>query len=71
MITDTEIRLNGMRSLVENIGLVEAERFIVLIQREPFDYTEWRRTLWEGKTVREISAEAMAYRKALHEKSEK
>ena len=65
MITDTEIKLNGMKSLVESIGLVEAERFIVLIKREPFDYTTWRESLWKDKTVREISKEAMAYRKML------
>ncbi len=65
MITDTEIRMNGMKALIDNLGLVEAERFIVLIQREPFDYTKWRESLWKGKTVREISAEAMEYRRKI------
>jgi len=65
MITDTEIKLNGMKALVEKLGLVEAERFIVLIQREPFDYTEWRKKLWPGQTVREISAAAMAYKQTI------
>ena len=37
----------------------EAERFITLINREPFDYTEWQRNLFEGKSVRELSKEAM------------
>ncbi len=59
MITDTEIKLNGMKALVDNLGLVEAERFIVLIQREPFDYTKWRESLWKGKTAREISSDAI------------
>ena len=31
--------------------------------REPFDYTEWRRDLWRGKGVGEISDEAMRYRR--------
>jgi hypothetical protein len=66
MISDTEIRLNGMKTLIENLGLVEAERFIVLLQREPFDYTKWRESLWKGKTVREISADAMEYQKKLN-----
>ena len=65
MISDTEIRLNGMKTLVDNLGLVEAERFIVLIQREPFDYTKWRESLWKGKTAREISADAMKYRRKM------
>ncbi len=62
VITDTEIKLNGMKALVDNLGLVEAERFIVLIQREPFDYTKWRESLWKGKIAREISSDAMEYR---------
>jgi len=66
MISDTEIRLNGMKTLIENLGLVEAERFIVLLQREPFDYTKWRESLWKGKTVREISADAMEYQRKLN-----
>jgi PHD/YefM family antitoxin component YafN of YafNO toxin-antitoxin module len=39
--------------------LVEAERFICLIQRERFDYTKWRQTLYEGLTVEDISRKAM------------
>lgn len=39
MKTDTEIRLQGMEALLQRLGEVEAERFISLIQREPFDYT--------------------------------
>ena len=29
--------------LINNLGMVEAERFIMLIQREPFDYTKWQK----------------------------
>jgi hypothetical protein len=41
------------------LGKVGAERFIALIQREPFDYTKWQRSLWEGLSVEEISRNAM------------
>ena len=40
MKTDTLIRNEGMEILAKNLGLVEAERFIMLIQKEPFD--SWR-----------------------------
>jgi len=40
LITDTEIKLKGLQVLTELLGEVEAERFIALIQREPFDYTK-------------------------------
>jgi len=59
MYTDTVLRNEGMRILIKNLGNVEAERFITLINREPFDYTEWQRNLFEGKSVRELSKEAM------------
>jgi hypothetical protein len=59
MITDTEVKIKGVRALTEILGKVGAERFIALIQREPFDYTNWQRTLWEGQSVEEISRNAM------------
>jgi len=59
MITDTEIKINGFQALTKSLGSVAAERFIALIQREPFDYTKWQRTLWEGLSVEEISRNAM------------
>jgi len=40
---------------------VEAEKFIALIQSEPFDYTLWRKTLWPGKSANEIFDEAKAF----------
>jgi len=54
----------GMECLIEYLGLVEAERFISLINAEPFDYTEWRRTnIFTNMTVEEISEAAMNYRR--------
>jgi hypothetical protein len=40
MMTDTKVKIKGVRSLTESLGKVGAERFIALIQREPFDYTK-------------------------------
>ena len=65
MITDAEARVRGMRVLTDALGPVEAERFITLMLREPFDYTRWQRSLWIAKTVEEISEAAMAHRRAL------
>jgi hypothetical protein len=63
MITDTEIKLKGVQILAEYLGDVEAERFIALIQREPFDYTKWRQGLDEDLTIENISERAMELRK--------
>jgi hypothetical protein len=62
MITDTEIKIKGIKALAESLGDVEAERFISLIQREPFDYTEWRQDLDADLTIDEISKKAMDLR---------
>jgi len=64
MSTDTELRIRGLRALVEALGPVEAERFITLMLREPFDYTRWHRQLWVEKSVDELSKAAMASRRA-------
>lgn len=62
MITDTEIRIKGIDTLTKFLGDVEAERFISLIQREPFDYTKWRRNLDEDLPIKEISKRAATLR---------
>jgi len=63
MMTDTEIRLKGIQVLTAQMGDVEAERFVALIQRETFDYTKWRQDLDGELSIEEISQKAMALRK--------
>ena len=62
MITDTEIRLKGLKILAKYLGDIEAERFVALIQRERFDYTKWRQGLDEDLSVEDISKKAMTLR---------
>jgi len=62
MRTDTIIRNEGTRVLMDHLGLVEAERFIMLIQKEPFDYTQWQEDLFEDMSIDEISKNAAEYR---------
>jgi hypothetical protein len=68
MITDTELKDNAIRILIEQLGLVEMERFIMLLQNEPFDYTRWRRNLWPGVSVRDLSKAAMDDRRETENK---
>jgi hypothetical protein len=63
MRTDTLIKREGFKALFEKLDIVEAERFIALIKRDDFDYTEWRKDLWEDMTVEELSSKAMEYQK--------
>ena len=63
-MSDTLIMEKGMRSLVETLGEVDAERFITRLIREPFDYTKWQRDLFDSMSIEEISNEAAEYCKA-------
>lgn len=58
MKTDTDIRFEGLRALTQVLGTVEAERFIALINRERFDYTEWRKTQWQEESVETLANRA-------------
>ena len=54
-MSETQLRAEGMRLLREKLGLVDAEVFINLLLKDHFDYTQWQETLWEGKTLDDIS----------------
>jgi len=60
-MTDTILKDKGIKILVKNLGKVEAERFISLIIREPFDYTEWQKDLFDEMSVEELSNRAMEF----------
>lgn len=63
MKSDTDIRFEGIRALIEVLGTVEAERFIALINRERFDYTEWRKSQWQDEAVASLATKARALQK--------
>jgi dephospho-CoA kinase len=61
MKTDTLIKNEGMEILSKYLGMAEAERFIMLMQREPFDYTKWQENLFEDMTIEELAKKADDY----------
>jgi hypothetical protein len=54
MRTDTILRVDAMNVLIENLGEVDAKRFISIVKSDNFDYTKWQRNLWKDKTIDEI-----------------
>jgi len=60
-MSDMLIMERGMRSLVDTLGEVDAERFITRLIREPFDYTKWQRELFNEMTLDEICSDAVEY----------
>ena len=59
MMTDAELRMKGLSILSQTIGKVEAERFISLMIRDPFDYTQWQKDLWDDVSLEQLSKNAM------------
>ena len=66
--TETQIRYEGLDALVKQLGMIDAERFISVILRERFDYTEWQRHLWENDSLETIYQRAAA-RWVAHERA--
>ena len=62
MKADTVIRTEGMNTLIKNLGLVETERFVMLIQKETFDYTRWQENLYDDMTIEELYTNAAKLR---------
>jgi len=61
-MSDTVLKNEGMKVLATHFGLVKAERFISLIIREPFDYTEWQRSLYKDVPLEVFLKDAMDFR---------
>ncbi len=62
-MTNTELKVKGLEILSTQLGLVDMEKFIAVIQQEKFDYTKWRSNLFVDLSGEEISNLAMKNRK--------
>ena len=51
MKSDAVIRYEGMEALVDKLGMLEAERFVMLIKKDSFDYTKWREHLFDEMSL--------------------
>lgn len=54
IMNDIEIRISGIEALNKALGPAAALRFLTLLHREPTDYVEISRRLYEGQTIDEI-----------------
>ena len=63
MDSTMEIMNKGMNCLIQQMGIVDAEKFISIINREKFDYTKWRQNLFEDMSLDDINKEAAAFSK--------
>ncbi len=58
MLTDAEIVAKGLQILTQHLGIAETERFLILMQKTPFDYTAWRQQQTEAGSLADISQRA-------------
>lgn len=65
MKSDTMIKQEGFKALKEKLGEVDMERFIVLINREKFDYTKWRKDLFEDISINDLADRADKFSRGL------
>ncbi len=65
MITNIEyVMSRGMDCLIKELGPIETAEFIVAIKADKFNYTEWRRNLFDNMTDKEYLKEAAEFEKS-------
>ena len=61
-LTDSELKSKCFTILAEQVGSVEMERFVMLLNRDAFDYTEWRKdNLYPNESVDSLYDKIKAY----------
>ena len=63
MTHDEKLMRQGMRCLIDSLGIVEAEEFIALVIKEKVDYTDWQREYFDKMSAEEFHAAAIEYAK--------
>ena len=61
MMSNAELMDKGISCLIENLGTVDTERFISVLNKEKFDYTKWQRDCFDDMTLDELNELAAEY----------
>jgi hypothetical protein len=59
-LADAVLREKGLTALEEELGPVQALRFLAMISRQPFDYQKWRQHEFDGMKLSEVLSRASA-----------
>jgi len=65
MKSDATIKKEGIEALKQKLDSLEIEKFLTLMKREQFDYTKWRKNLFEDMTIEELAEKADKYSEKL------
>ena len=64
--SEAALKITGLKLLINELGIINAERFIHCVKNERFDYTEWQRDLWKNQSIDEIHNAATAFYSKKH-----
>ena len=62
-MNDKVLEQTAIKCLIDNLGIVQTERFISLVLKEPFDYTNWQQELFSDMSVEELFQAATDWKK--------
>lgn len=58
MISDIEVMNSGIEVLIKFLGDIDAERFLVMVNKEKMNYTKWRKSLCVSENLHKINDDA-------------
>ena len=70
-MSDTVLLNTGMKTLIDGLGVVDAERFIFLVNKVHGNYTEFRHTLFDGMSLDDICREATQAKQEADERTKR
>lgn len=70
MRTDAEIQKIGFEALSSQLGPIEIERFLVMIKRAKFDYTQWRQGKFDDSPLDQLANAAEMFSRTTFPKEE-
>ncbi len=64
MINNTSLAHECMQLLCEHVGIVNTEKFLVMVKSDAFDYTEWQRDHYDKIPDKELRQNMIEFCKA-------
>ena len=55
-MSENELTAKCLNTLFDAVGPAETERFVYILNRDNFDYTEWQKNLFANETLDSLTA---------------
>ena len=60
-MSESELTAKCLNTLFDTVGPAEAERFVYIMNRDNFDYTEWQKNMFANETLDSLTAKVRAH----------